>query len=78
MREENISEKEVYYKYFNKIFTTAMPQSSIRVRVMEAIDKTILKEDLYSIEYVPKSGRNKGKIYEQFYKGKNKRLLTWF
>jgi len=78
MREENISEKEVYYKYFNKIFTTAMPQSSIRVRVMEAIDKTESKEDLYSIEYVPKSGRNKGKIYEQFYKGKNKRLLTWF
>ena len=78
MRQENISEKEVYYKYFNKIFTTAMPQSSIRVRVMEAIDKTESKEDLYSIEYVPKSGRNKGKIYEQFYKGKNKRLLTWF
>src|SRR5690606_29990141 len=34
-------------------------------------------EELYSIEYVPKTGRNKGNIYEQFYKGKNFRLLAW-
>lgn len=77
-REENKTEKEVYYEYFDRIFTTAMPQSSIRVRVLEAIDSVESKEDLHSIEYTPKSGRNKGMIYEQFYKGGNKRLLTWF
>ena len=32
---------------------------------------------MYSIEYVPKSGRNKGLLYEQFYKGNNFRLLAW-
>ncbi len=77
-KEEDMTEKQVYYEYFSKIFTTAMPQSSIRVRVVEAIDKTDSNEDLYSIEYIPKSGRNKGIIYEQFYKGSKKRLLTWF
>lgn len=60
-----------------KIFQTAMPQSSIRPRVMEKILKIGIESELYSIEYVPKSGRNKGLLYEQFYKGNNFRLLAW-
>ena len=78
MNEKNKTEKEVYYDYFDRIFTTAMPQSSIRVRVVDAIDETDSNEDLYSIEYIPKSGKNKGVVYEQFYKGNKKRLITWF
>ena len=68
---ENLSVPEAYLKYFNKIFTTAMPQSSIRKRVLDKV-KSIDRLDsnsLYSIEYIPKSGRNKNKLYEQFYKG---------
>lgn len=80
-KEENIAEKEVYYKYISQIFTTAMPQSSIRTRVLNALydDNIENKEnfDLISIEYIPKRGKNRGNIYEQFYKGKNLRLLTW-
>lgn len=79
MKEENISEAAVYVKYFHDIYTTAMPQSSIRVRVMDAINEDNNSEcDLYSIEYVPKTGKNKGKVYEQFYKGDKFRLFTWF
>ena len=77
-KENKCSEKDIYYKYIDKIFTTAMPQSSIRTRVVEAIDN--VKEEsfsLYSIKYTPKTGKNKGQIYEQFYKGEKKRLLTW-
>ena len=33
--------------------------------------------DFFSIEYVPRSGRNKGNVYEQFYKGDTFRLLAW-
>lgn len=73
---ENISEKEVYYKYMDSIYTTAMPQSSIRPRVMEKL-KDIKHEDLISIKYVPKTGKNKGIEYEQFYKGEKFRLFTW-
>lgn len=74
-KDEKISEKEVYHKYIDKIFTTAMPQSSIRSRVFDALKDD--KFDFISIEYIPRSGKNKGVIYEQFYKGDKLRLLTW-
>ncbi|PJK10969.1 type III restriction endonuclease subunit M [Lysobacteraceae bacterium NML08-0793] len=74
---ENISEIEVYRKYSKKIFQTAMPQSSIRPRVMNKIAELNISGDLFSIKYVPKTGRNKGIIYEQFYKGEAFRLFTW-
>ena len=73
--DENLSEYEI-----DRIFTTAMPQSSIRPRVIDALkDKNFQldKDSLYSIEYVPKSGKNKGNVYEQFYKGEKLRLFTW-
>lgn len=76
---ENISVKEVYKKYFYDIHMTAMPQSSIRTRVVDFIGlENLNKDSLYSIEYIPKTGRNKGKVYEQFYKGKKLRLIAWF
>ncbi|MGT2762450.1 site-specific DNA-methyltransferase [Streptococcus intermedius] len=79
MREENITEQEVYEKYFDDIFVTAMPQSSIRPRVLEKIGHHNLSRDsVFSIEYIPKTGRNKGKLYEQFYKGEKLRLFAWF
>lgn len=78
-KDEGITEKEIYEKYFNDVFVTAMPQSSIRPRVLEKISQENLsKESVFSIEYVPKTGRNKGKLYEQFYKGEKLRLFAWF
>ena len=73
---ENISEKDVYYKYMDRIFTTAMPQSSIRPRVMEKCEE-FDHEDIVSIKYVPKTGKNKGVEYEQYYKGEKFRLFAW-
>lgn len=77
MKTEKLMEKEAYDKYANCIFQTAMPQSSIRPRVMEKVKEIGIDSNLYSIEYVPKSGRNKGTLYEQFYKGENFRLFAW-
>lgn len=77
MKEENISEAEAYNKYANFLFQTAMPQSSIRPRVMSAVRKLGVEGELYSIEYIPKTGKNKGLIYEQFYKGESFRLFAW-
>ena len=77
MKEENLTEKEVYDRYAYCIYQTAMPQSSIRPRVMEKVRQIGIESDLYSIEYVPKTGRNKGNTYEQFYKGENFRLFSW-
>ncbi len=77
MQEESLTEEEAYKKYALKLFQTQMPQSSIRPRVMEKVQSLDLNHDFYSIEYVPRSGRNKGTIYEQFYKGDSFRLLAW-
>ena len=77
MRDEDLSEGQVYFRYAKRIFQTQMPQSSIRPRVMKQFEKMNVTNDLCSIEYVPRSGKNKGNVYEQFYKGEQFRLLAW-
>lgn len=57
-KEESISEKEVYIKYLDRIFTTENAQTSIRGRVRKAIN-----DFGYTIaRYIPISGKNKGKL----------------
>lgn len=76
-KENNISEKDVYYKYADKIVRTTMPQSSIRPRVMQKLLEMNYSNDLISIEYVPKTGKNKGVNYTQYYKGDKYNLFAW-
>lgn len=73
--ENNMSEKDVYKNYATKIFRTTNAQSSIRTRIVEYREKTKIQDEILSIEYIPKSGKNKGMVYEQFYKGDN--LFVW-
>lgn len=77
MAKEGITEKEVYYKYGTSIFEAKDAQSSIRTRVISAKKELGLNDDIVSIEYVPKTGKNKGILYEQFYKGEKCRLFAW-
>ena len=77
IRDEAISEADAYAKYAKTLFQTAMPQSSIRPRVIKKVQEIGAICDLFSIEYVPRSGRNKGTVYEQFYKGESFRLFAW-
>lgn len=72
MTEENLSESEAYLKYFDKICSSTNSQSSIRKRVIEAT-----KDDraLISIEYVPKTGKNKNKKTTNYYI--NSRIVIW-
>lgn len=77
MTKEGITEKEVYYKYGTSIFEAKDAQSSIRTRVIDAKKELGLIDDIVSIEYVPKTGKNKGILYEQFYKGDKCRLFAW-
>ena len=74
---EGISEKEAYQKYGVSIFQTTNAQSSIRKRIMVYRAEENITEDLISIEYVPKTGKNSGVVYEQFYKGDKCRLFVW-
>lgn len=74
---DGITEKEAYQKYGISIFQTTNAQSSIRSRVMEYRTENSIAEDLISIEYVPRTGKNRGTLYEQFYKGDKCRLFVW-
>ncbi len=77
MEDEHISEKEVYYKYSTNIFEAKDAQTSIRTRIIDFKKEHSVTDDIVSIEYVPKTGRNKGILYEQFYKGDKCRLFAW-
>lgn len=74
---DGISEKEAYKKYGINVFQTTNAQSSIRTRVMDYRKEEHIEDDLISIEYIPKTGKNKGVLYEQFYKGEKCRLFVW-
>lgn len=74
-KEKNISEIEVYKQYALNVFRTTNAQSSIRTRIMDYRQENGINDELISIEYIPRSGRNKGKEYEQFYLHDN--LFVW-
>jgi hypothetical protein len=76
-KRDGITEKEAYKKYGVSIFQTTNAQSSIRTRIMDYRRKEGIVEDVISIEYVPKTGKNRGTVYEQFYKGDKCRLFVW-
>ncbi len=76
-KRDGISEKEAYKKYGVNVFQTTNAQSSIRTRIIDYREENMIHEDLLSVEYVPKTGKNKGSIYEQFYKGDKCRLFVW-
>lgn len=73
MREEGLTEEEVYTKYFDRVYTTENAQTSIRTRVKNAVDD----EDYVIARYVPVSGKNKGKITDVGFIGKTKRLVSY-
>lgn len=78
MKEKHLTEEEAYNKYGARAFQTAMPQSSIRPTVMKKYNEIESDpNELMSIKYTPRTGRNKGKEYEQFYKGPKFRLFAW-
>ena len=75
--DNNISEIEAYKKFGSKIFRTTNAQSSIRTRIIKAKQSFGINDNVISIEYIPKTGKNKGIVYEQFYKNDKCNLFVW-
>lgn len=73
-KKEGLTERECYVRYFDRIFRDTNAQSSIRTRVMDAVAGT---GDFFSIDYVPRSGRSRGKKVTLYYKGNNCDLIAW-
>jgi adenine-specific DNA-methyltransferase len=76
-KRDGITIKEAYRKYGVNVFRTTNAQTSIRTRIIDYRKENDIKESILSIEYVPKTGKNKGVVYEQFYKDDICNLFVW-
>lgn len=76
-KRDGITTKEAYKKYGISIFRTTNAQSSIRTRIIDYKKEMGIDCQYLSIEYVPKTGKNRGKVYEQFYKDDICNLFVW-
>ena len=68
------SEAQVYVHHFDRVFRDTNAQSSIRSRVAEVLGG---EDGLFSIDYIPRSGRSKGKVLTVYYKGPKKDQIAW-
>ncbi len=76
MRREGISEGEAYKLYLADIFSDTNAQSSIRTRVIDATGP-LLDGQMYSVEYTPRSGRDKGRQVTHYYISNTVRRVIW-
>lgn len=76
-RQDNITLKEAYKKYGINVFRTTNAQTSIRTRVMAYRKENDIHDPYLSIEYIPRTGKNRGVVYEQFYKDEVCNLFVW-
>lgn len=75
-RQEGINEAEAYKKYFNQIFSDTNAQTSIRTRVIDAVGN-LDDSEILEVEYVPRSGRDKGSKVVHTYISNTVRRVIW-
>ncbi len=75
-KEEKITESEVYREYFGKIFSDTNAQSSIRTRVIDAVG-SLNDNEILEVEYIPRSGRDKGRKVTHSYISNTVRRVIW-
>ena len=75
-KEEGISEANAYRKYFKQIFSDTNAQTSIRTRVIAAVTE-LDSSELLEVEYVPRSGRDKGLQVLHAYISPTVRRVIW-
>ncbi|MFN4092164.1 MAG: site-specific DNA-methyltransferase [Brevundimonas sp.] len=76
MKDENLSEQDVYRKYFAEIFSDTNAQTSIRQRVI-AKSGPLEDGEMLEVRYTPRSGRDKGKEVAHYYIGNTVRRVIW-
>lgn len=76
-KRDGLSIKEAYKKHGINVFRTTNAQTSIRTRVMDFRREHGITDQYLSIEYVPRTGKNRGVVYEQFYKDDVCNLFVW-
>lgn len=76
-KRDGITLKDAYKKYGINVFRTTNAQTSIRARIIDFRRENNIHDSILSIEYIPRTGKNRGTVYEQFYKDENCNLFVW-
>lgn len=75
-KQEGISEADAYKKYFKQIFSDTNAQTSIRTRVIDAVGR-LEDSEILEVEYIPRSGRDKGVKVVHSYISNTVRRVIW-
>ena len=73
---EGKNREEIYKTYFDTIFSDTNAQTSIRTRIIDEF-KSLAEDELLEAEYVPRSGRDKGKLVQHLYISPTIRRVIW-
>lgn len=76
-KKEGLTTKDAYRKHGINVFRTTNAQTSIRTRIIDYRRENDIHDQYLSIEYTPRTGKNKDTVYEQFYKDDGCNLFVW-
>jgi len=75
-KEEGLTEKKAYLKYFDRIFSDTNAQSSIRTRVIDSVGE-LSSDEILEVDYVPRSGKHEGEEVVRTYISPSIRRVIW-
>lgn len=73
---DGASRDRAYLSNFDTIFSDTNAQTSIRGRIIEEFHE-LAEDELLEAEYVPRSGRDKGKVVQHYYISPTIRRVIW-
>lgn len=76
MSSEGLSEEEAYAKYLSSTFSDTNAQTSIRSRVIDFVGD-LEDGEMLEVEYVPRSGKDKGQMVTHSYVSRTVRRVIW-
>ncbi|MHB0888054.1 site-specific DNA-methyltransferase [Acidithiobacillus sp.] len=68
--------QKVYLDHFNTVFSDTNAQSSIRQRVIDSVG-SLEESEILEVEYVPRTGRDKGNPVIHYYISNSVRRVIW-
>ena len=76
MIKENKLRENIYWEYFENLFSDTNAQTSIRTRIINEF-KILANDEMLCASYIPRSGKDKGKTVEHLYISPTIRRVIW-
>ena len=76
IKSEGLTEEQAYKNNFEGIFSDTNAQTSIRTRVIDAVG-SLNADEILDVEYVPRSGKDKGQLVSHQYISNTVRRVIW-